>query len=139
MIFTLVYISKAAQEMNEDELVDLLNVSRRNNILKNVTGMLLYRNGEFMQALEGNKESVEELFNIISQDDRHESVIVLSRKEIVERVFDNWSMGFENLSGNALTEIDGYSDFIDVAFSDEPFKQHETAYNLLQKFATSNK
>lgn len=137
MIFTLVYISKATQEMSEEELVDLLNVSRRNNILKNVTGMLLFRNGEFMQALEGDKKSVEELFKTISKDDRHDAITVLSRKEIVERVFDNWSMGFENLSGNALADIDGYSDFIDVAFSDEPFKQHETAYNLLQKFATS--
>ena len=137
MYYTLVYISNATQDMSEDELVGLLNVSRKNNILEDVTGMLLYRNGEFMQALEGEKSKVEALFEKISKDARHNEIVVLARKNIVERVFSNWSMGFENLSGAALAEIDGYSNFIDTSFHDEEFRQDETAYNLLKKFAVS--
>lgn len=137
MFYTLVYISSATKAMSENDLVDLLNVARRNNILQDITGMLLYRNGEFMQALEGEKSAVEELYEHISKDSRHNELLVLARKDIVERVFSNWSMGFENLSGSALSEIEGYSDFIDVAFKDEAFRQHETAYNLLKKFALS--
>ena len=137
MFYTVVYISRATQQVSEDDLVDLLNVSRKNNILDDITGMLLYRNGEYMQALEGEKSKVEALYNKISRDSRHDEIVVLSRKSIVERVFSNWSMGFENLSGTALNDIDGYSDFIDIAFYDEEFRQHETAYNLLKKFAIS--
>lgn len=137
MFYTLVYISSATKEFSESDLIDLLNVSRRNNILDDVSGMLLYRNGQFMQALEGEKSKVEALFKKISSDDRHNEIVTLARKNIVERVFSNWSMGFENLSGNALSEIEGYSDFIDVAFQDEQFRQYETAYNLLKKFAIS--
>jgi len=137
MFYTIVYISSATQDFSEDDLVDLLNISRRNNILDDVTGMLLYRNGEFMQALEGEKCKVESLYKKISQDSRHNDIVVLARKDLVERVFKNWSMGFENLSGSALTKIEGYSDFIDVAFKDEEFRQQETAYNLLKKFAIS--
>ena len=137
MFFTLVYISKATRQMSEDDLVDLLNVSRKNNILADITGMLLYRNGEFMQALEGDKKVVEEVYARISKDPRHEEIVVLARKTIVERVFSNWSMGFENLSGASLSEIDGYSDFIDTAFHDEEFRLDETAYNLLKKFAVN--
>ena len=137
MNYTLVYISTAVKPMSDDELVDLLNVSRRNNILQDITGMLLYRNGEFMQCLEGEKETVEKVFEVISGDSRHKDIIVLARKDLVERSFSNWSMGFENLSGSALSEIDGYSNFIDVAFHDEEFHQFETAYNLLKKFAVN--
>ena len=137
MNYTLVYISKAVNAMSEDDLVDILNVSQRNNILEDITGMLLYRNGEFMQCLEGEKEKVEKLFNVISKDSRHESVIILARKNLVERSFLNWSMGFENLSGSALADIDGYSNFMDVAFHDDEFRQFETAYNLLKKFAVN--
>ena len=137
MIYTLVYYSKATQEMSEEDLVDLLVVSRRNNISLNISGMLLYRNGEFIQALEGDKILVENLFEKISNDPRHKEILVLSRKEIPERVFESWSMGFENLSGSALSELEGYSDFIDTAFSDPYFKQSETAYNLLKKFVAN--
>jgi len=137
MFYTIIYISRATQKMSEDDLVDLLNVSRKNNILNDVTGMLLYRNGEFMQALEGEKSKIEALYDKISKDSRHDQIVVLSRKNIVERVFSNWSMGFENLSGTALNDIDGYSDFIDISFRDEEFRQDETAYNLLKKFAIS--
>ncbi len=138
MLYTLVYVSIATKKMSEDDLIDILTTARRNNILRGITGMLLYRNGQFMQALEGDKQKIEEIFQKIQKDPRHSKILILSRKEITDRLFFNWSMGFENLSGHALQEIEGYSNFIDVAFSDEIFRQSETAYNLLRKFAVAN-
>ena len=47
----LVYVSLANQEMSESHLEDLLKKARIKNETLNITGMLLYRDGFFMQAL----------------------------------------------------------------------------------------
>ena len=56
-VFQLVYASRAAQPFTDAELVELLTRSRQKNDRLDVTGMLLYHDGSFIQALEGNRES----------------------------------------------------------------------------------
>ncbi|WDE98980.1 BLUF domain-containing protein [Lentisphaera profundi] len=130
-MFTLIYISRATSPMAPQDLEAILKISRPNNSQKNISGMLIYKNGEFMQALEGKQEDIEKVFTIISKDKRHDEILVLSRKEIPERCFADWSMGFKNLSSNLA---DGHVD-PDSFFSDKnDFNQGFTALNFLSSF-----
>ena len=76
MLFHLIYVSTAVVPMTEGDLVKLLKQSRSRNEQNRITGMLLYKNGHFMQVLEGEEASVMEIFHNIEKDPRHKSVDV---------------------------------------------------------------
>ena len=60
-MFHLVYASSALQPFTKPELQALLEQARQKNAKLGVTGMLLYKDGNFMQVLEGEKETVRKL------------------------------------------------------------------------------
>jgi len=70
-MFSLIYVSSAVTEFSKSELVDLLESCHANNANLGVTGMLLYKDGNFMQALEGNEDVVRGLHAKIALDPRH--------------------------------------------------------------------
>ena len=105
----LVYASTASHLWTEHELTALLVQARASNARSGVTGMLLYKDGAFLQVLEGETESVHEIFRRIEADRRHNGVQVLLEETIEQRDFPDWSMGFEKLEGSKLDELDGYA------------------------------
>lgn len=72
----------------------ILEKSRRNNAVANITGALMFSNGHFAQVLEGPQASVEATFERIQQDNRHGNVTVLQVRAIEKRSFANWSMAY---------------------------------------------
>ena len=72
----------------------LLEHARRNNEKAGVTGMLLYKDGNFMQVLEGEERVVQALSAKIGRDPRHEKMVTLLEGPLAEREFSDWSMGF---------------------------------------------
>jgi sRNA-binding regulator protein Hfq len=100
------------QEMSDKNLESLLEKARDNNKKSEITGMLLYRNGFFMQALEGELESIEKLFATISKDVRHRNVILVYKDAIETRRFPDWTMGFNRLDTDNTRIINGYTDFL---------------------------
>jgi hypothetical protein len=112
-IHYLVYMSHAVRPLSAEELVDLLRVSRRNNLARGVTGMLLYRDALFVQLIEGPLAEVEGLMATIAQDQRHHRVRVLIQGDLEARLFPDWTMAFRDLSGVATRDIPGFSDCLD--------------------------
>lgn len=55
-MYQLVYISAAALNFVESDLPALLDKSQRNNAKKQITGMLMYHEGQFFQILEGPED-----------------------------------------------------------------------------------
>ncbi|MBF9143915.1 BLUF domain-containing protein [Hymenobacter properus] len=104
----LVYQSSATTGLNEAELTALLTQSRNWNHGHELTGLLLYSNGDIMQVLEGPKEEVYYIFNRIAQDARHGRVVKLSDGPIAARRFSQWSMGFKALKPEEFTNLQGY-------------------------------
>ena len=98
MLVRLMYASRAAESVNQDELVAILKQSKHNNPDLGVTGVLCYSAGFFLQVLEGGRAPVNALYNRIAQDPRHREVLLLSYEEVEERSFAGWSMGQANLS-----------------------------------------
>ena len=94
----LLYVSTAARGFDEAGLEDILAAARRNNPHHDVTGMLLYLNGAFMQVLEGPQGDVGAIYERILKDERHWGAQILLDRE-AERSFAQWSMGFERLAG----------------------------------------
>lgn len=106
-----VYVSAARHAFTPAELEALLEKSRANNSRDGVSGVLLYRDGDFLQVLEGPEEAVRRTYARIARDPRHGGVIVLDESEITERNFGEWSMGFRRVDAAARPE--GFVDFFD--------------------------
>ena len=109
----LIYVSSAVQKMNEEDLIHLLRQSRNRNQKRNITGMLLYADGNFLQLLEGETQDVEEIYEMIVKDERNRGHIVIEKESIQERDFVNWSMAFENLTDEKRKSVEGYSGFLE--------------------------
>jgi hypothetical protein len=98
----IVYTSIANDEFSPADLERLLAAARTRNKAVGVTGMLVFHDGTFLQALEGEKRAVNEVFASIRGDSRHRDVTVLHRGSGLEqRVFSDGPMGFADFSGAA--------------------------------------
>jgi len=94
----LVYYSRASREMSLSDLKNILGTARDNNDDIDVCGMLCYDQLYFLQALEGDRETVNELYLDIADDPRHDDVVIISYNEITEQIFPNWQMGYAGSS-----------------------------------------
>jgi hypothetical protein len=101
----LVYISAAKRPCDPSELAAILEPSRRNNARLGVSGILLYDAGSFMQVLEGDGPVVRELFEKIARDPRHDRVKVLSERDVPQRSFGEWTMGYVLLNPALLAQL----------------------------------
>lgn len=104
---TWVYVSAAQALFDDQQLSALLTQSRRDNRARGITGMLLYVDGNFMQALEGEHAIVEALLQKISRDPRHKRIVTLYHAPIPERNFPDWSMGLVRLIDLPPQDRDG--------------------------------
>lgn len=108
----LVYVSSAREKFDKASLVRLLAHSRDNNQAQGITGMLLYKDGNFLQVLEGEAQTVRDLYERIQRDPRHQNTIVMLDESISQRTFPDWSMGFRDLDDPQLKEMSGFSELM---------------------------
>ncbi len=95
-MITIVYASRATGTWDGPGLAEMLQLSRARNAREQVTGMLLYAYGGFVQQLEGETDGVERIFASIARDPRHTDLRVLSRRSITQRRYGAWAMGAEH-------------------------------------------
>ncbi len=97
-LFRAIYVSTATRDLGDEELIPLLEVSRRNNAARGITGALGYHDRSFIQVLEGPQGPVEALLATIACDTRNTGLSIFDRSRIDERVFGEWSMGWVRAS-----------------------------------------
>ena len=130
----LVYVSSATRDFSVTELSAMLAAFRENNARLGLTGMLLYKDGHFMQLLEGEAEPLEELYRRIIRDPRHRGVITLLDQEVPERSFGEWSMAFPDFGSGEIQAMPGYSSFLQTSLRDPALLNPSTAVQLLRSF-----
>lgn len=96
----LIYYSIASTSLSKEDVYNILEVSQKNNLQKNITGCMLYYNDAFIQILEGDAEAIEVLYSKIEADQRHYNIRQVYRDEKKERLFKDWSMAFYDLDKN---------------------------------------
>ncbi len=134
---TLFYCSVATREMQDNDILDILKVSREKNALHQITGILVYRRlgWEFFQILEGEKEEIFQLLDNISGDDRNTSVDLVYDMEIKERKFKDWSMAFTDLDSVDSNKLDGFSEYLKIGFTSELVNENlVNANNIISMF-----
>ena len=97
MLVRLLYASRAV-DTDPNAIDGILAQSRQYNPTCGITGILCYGGGIFLQAIEGGRMPVSELYGHIQKDARHKDVVLLHYEEIAERRFGGWTMGQVNMS-----------------------------------------
>ncbi len=93
-IYQLFYVSTAKVGFVQSDVDAILKKARMFNPSQQLTGVLLFRAGIFLQLLEGDKEKVHALYQKIKKDSRHRNVFTIFENTAQQRIFRNWSMGF---------------------------------------------
>jgi hypothetical protein len=133
-IWQMLYRSEQAYEMETADMVKLLFDARTFNREHQITGLLLYHGGRFMQLLEGEQRDVQRLFRRIAEDSRHRDVVVEVNAPADRRLFPQWQMGYAE-----APEMDGLPALAGVESEREAMKElrvlahdHLSAMRLMQ-------
>jgi hypothetical protein len=94
----LIYVSTPKVEVTKEFITNILDKALNRNYSLQISGLLVYYHGEFMQLIEGDKKALDELFNIIRNDPRHGDFRILREAESPERCMPTWAMGFTMLN-----------------------------------------
>jgi len=86
------YTSVATDAFGPGEIFKIIETSNRNNAKVDVTGFLMFKDGRFLQILEGDHEALNTLMRVIERDERHHSIETVAREEVSQRLFPNWRM-----------------------------------------------
>lgn len=97
MLVRLLYASRAV-DPSPEAIEAILARSRQHNPCCGITGILCHGGGVFLQAIEGGRSAVNELYGHLLRDPRHRQIELLVYEEITERRFGGWTMGLVDLS-----------------------------------------
>ena len=121
-LYRLAYVSSALQKFSKPQLLSLLHEAREKNAYKGITGMLLYKDGNFMQMIEGEATALHTLRQSITNDPRHHQLLVIFDEPAETRLFTDWTMGFYDLADPALEILPGFSAFMNRTLDVDCFK-----------------
>jgi hypothetical protein len=134
-----VYSSSSTALLTPQDLAEILDVARRNNEDADITGMLLYRRGQFLQVLEGPEEQLASLLAKLVKDPRHHHVQVLLDGYVGARAFGAWSMAFDDVSGLEPNGMPAFSRFLSDGFtSTECVRFPQKALRMILAFRDMN-
>ena len=118
MLHSLVYVSASDRRVTGVDLQVLLEQSRRHNGSNDITGLLLYQAGRFLQFLEGSETAVENLFASIAADERHHDVVLVRRRTQPHRQFPDWTMAYGDVDLTSTDPVD-----VEMPPPDGPYPQ----------------
>lgn len=115
-MYTICYVSSAKPDLSKEQLESLFSATQQYNISEDISGILLYESGKFLQVLEGPKELLTSLYTKIEEDDRHENIFLILKSNTRKRVFEDYSSRFSIVkSKEDLQKIETYLNQIEDA------------------------
>jgi hypothetical protein len=134
-LYRLVYTSFRKPNCNQQEIENILASCKKNNPARNVTGILMHSNNRFIQYIEGSKEELKSLYDLIKNDARHTSVNERNFEPIKERVFPSWEMGFKDVDGLQFnTDVSKKDQETFNSIISDEIDFNDTAMRVLQMF-----
>jgi len=86
----------------EERSANLIRISCQQH---NLTGLMLYKEGNFLILFEGEKEPSEHMFKLFAKRPEFTSVMKFSSEKISQRSFDDFYMGFPDYNtSNPITQ-----------------------------------
>ncbi|WP_299215434.1 BLUF domain-containing protein [uncultured Aquimarina sp.] len=94
---TISYVSTANQTLTNAEVNKLFEFVKLHNDSQNITGILMYSDGNFFQVLEGEHDLIQNLYKKILLDPRHYNIIKIFDRAITNCSFSEYHSSFKVL------------------------------------------
>ena len=101
----IVYLSTATKPMTDAEIEDLLVSARKFNATQNVTGILFYLDGNFVQYIEGTEDALCKVYQRITRSSMHKAIVQKVNESIAVRNFPHGFLGFTTMTKYALFKL----------------------------------
>ena len=98
----LTYKSTATATPRASDIELLARKARARNRSLDVTGMLLFEDGCFLQTIEGPPPAVASLWSSIQRDSRHHHIEVLTEHIAASRLFSDWDLLLDGPFGDCI-------------------------------------
>lgn len=132
-LHTIVYSSREVRPMSDADKQQLLEKAREFNRAHGITGMLLYFDMVFFQVLEGPRVALEQLYERICKDVRHQDVTTHVSEAVDERLFPEWSMAYRAADGRSVRSAKALTDLFGA---DSAFANAEPVWGQQKKLMT---
>jgi len=129
-----IYLSRAVQSFTNDQLQDLAAAASARNAGMDVTGLLLFSGGNFLQVLEGPSPAIAPLVERIARDARHTDLRVLRMASLPKRTFSAWHMGVLNVSELRPVDAAHFEMLTRILFAKSPEHSDRAVRSLLRRF-----
>lgn len=137
MTYAILYVSKAIEDLSNETIADISKVSSVNNARDEISGALLYMEGQFLQVLEGEEKILMQTYQRIDADSRHSASNLLFYGPVESRSFKNWDMKYSSVDIEKFqqrTGLQSFSQFFDRCTED---KYLEMGLMLFKEFSTA--
>lgn len=84
-------------------------MARSYNKTFQITGVLLYHDGNFFQYLEGPRLGLQTIYPYIQRSKLHHDIIEMAREPISQRAFSSWLMGFNHAPESMMLQLSNAS------------------------------
>ncbi|MBQ4804936.1 BLUF domain-containing protein [Aquimarina sp. MMG015] len=128
---TISYVSTASRFLTNSDINELFEFVKINNNSLNITGILMYSDGNFFQILEGEKTLIKDLFQNILADSRHYDVIKIFDHEMIQPSFSKYNSSFTTI--NRKSEHLELKSFLEKERTNNPETFNSVSY-LTNKF-----
>jgi hypothetical protein len=88
----------------------ITKVCQKNNVDRDITGILNYQDGYFLHYIEGPTAKIDRLIVKIAGDQRHENIQLLLNHDIADRNFSKWNMAM----GSKLRKDQEFARFVNL-------------------------
>jgi hypothetical protein len=122
-LIQVIYVGGGEPGLREYEIATLLKQARIANRKHNVSGLLLYIGGYFLQSFEGEPRMIDVVCSTLFRDKPRMWVKRIVQEPIVERQFPEWTMGFATIDSGEAGQLLGD----ETLFQSTPVLTHLTA------------
>ncbi len=102
-------MSVQSQVLTNQDIENMLFQIREKNKRLAITGILLLIQGKFIQYIEGQSTEIDEVYDSIKKDSRHNELILLDSGKLKTRQFKDWSMAYKKVGDDEIKDILGHS------------------------------
>ena len=123
-------MSSQSQVLKKQDIEDLLFQIREKNKRLAITGILLLIQGKFVQYIEGQSTEIDNVYESIKKDSRHNELILLDSGVLDTRQFKDWSMAYKKVGDEEIKDILGHTNLnLDNLFL---FPENEKTHPVLK-------
>ena len=136
-LWGIIYVSAASQKFSFEEMADVKNEIKSDCLQKNISGLIVYAEGNVLCYIEGPKDAVTLQYNQVLRDVRHKNLVKLFDHSIPYRYFEEFGLAFK-FKDKVFKELDDFKTEGHTAYIEECLNMNDIVMKCISQFVQNN-